>query len=305
MEYPADDLTAARSLQIFMYLYMSMVTFWTYDYICSLHEEWTFLLRSRWTKVKALYITARYAPFLIATVSLYVAMAPTDNTNECQMLMDIITSLSLISLTCSECFFVLRTYALWNKNRIILVTMLSTLLAVIVSIFIIGFTATATSYRSCSHLHSLLFAHIHSAFTATSNVIPGCRRNTDSFSFSIPFILLSVFQLVLVSLTLVCVIQSWRSTKGPLYAILVKHNIFYYTCGLLLSTVNVLAPVLLVLPLSDFLSYFLPEAFEVFILAILATRMHLHLWRMDQQVDDPDIVVWISMSDMSPADRTV
>ncbi|KAG1862599.1 hypothetical protein DFJ58DRAFT_725430 [Suillus subalutaceus] len=149
--------------------------------------------------------------------------------------------------------------------------MLSTLFAVIVSIFIIGFTATATSYP-------------------TSNVIPGCRRNTDSFSFSIPFILLSVFQLVLVSLTLVCVIQSWRSAKGPLYAILVKHNIFYYTCGLLLSTVNVLAPVLLVLPLSDFLSYFLPEAFEVFILAILATRMHLHLWRMDQQVDDPDIV---------------
>ncbi|KAG2043597.1 hypothetical protein BDR03DRAFT_1087759 [Suillus americanus] len=264
-----------------------MATFWTYDYICSLHEElkWTFLLRSRWTKVKALYITARHTPFLIATVSLYLAMAPNDNTNKCQMLMDIITSLSLISLTCSECFFVLRTYALWNKNIIILLAMLSTLFAVIVSTFIIGFTAAATSY-------------------STGDAIPGCRRNASSFSFSIPFILLSVFQLVLVSLTLVCVIQSWRSTKGPLYTILLKHNIFYYTCGLLLSTVNVLAPVL-ALPLFYFLFYFLPEAFEVFILVILATRMHLHLWRIDQQVDNPDIAVWISMSDMSPTDRTV
>ncbi|KAG1890409.1 hypothetical protein F4604DRAFT_664441 [Suillus subluteus] len=275
---------STRSLQIFMYLYTSVATFWTYDYICSLHEEWTYLLRSRWTKVKALYITARYVPFLIATMNLYVAVAPTDNTNECQILMNIITSLSLISLTCSECFFVLRTYALWNKNRIILVAMLSTLFAVIVSSFIIGFTATATSY-------------------STGNAIPSCRWNSGSSSFFVPFILLFVFQLVLVSLTLVYVIQSWRSTKGPLYAILLKHNIFYYTCGLLLSTVNVLAP-LLVLPLSDFLSYS-PEAFEIFILAILATRMHLHLWRMDQKVDDPDIVVWISISDMSPADRTV
>jgi hypothetical protein len=67
---------------------------------------------------------------------------------------------------------------------------------------------------------------------------------------------------------------------------------------------NVLAPVL-VLPLSDFLSYFLLEAFEVFILAILATRMHLHLWHMDQRTEDSDIIAWLSMSDMPPADRTV
>ncbi|KAG1809138.1 uncharacterized protein BJ212DRAFT_1484642 [Suillus subaureus] len=69
-----------------------------------------------------------------------------------------------------------------------------------------------------------------------------------------------------------------------------------------LSTVNVLVPLLL---LSDFLSYFLPEGLEVFILAILATRMHLHLWHMDQHVDGSDIVVWVSMSHTSPADRTV
>ncbi|KAG1785453.1 uncharacterized protein HD556DRAFT_1314234 [Suillus plorans] len=37
---------------------------------------------------------------------------------------------------------------------------------------------------------------------------------------------------------------SWRSTKGPLQAILVKHNIFYYVCGLFLSAVNILVPAL-------------------------------------------------------------
>ncbi|KAG2040854.1 hypothetical protein BDR03DRAFT_68183 [Suillus americanus] len=124
MEYSANDVTAARSLRLFVYLYTLMATFWIYDYICSLHEEWTFLLRSRWTKVKALYITARYVPFLITTMNLYLTMAPN---NTCQISISIVTPLSLISLGCSECFFVLRTYALWNKNRILLVVMLSTL----------------------------------------------------------------------------------------------------------------------------------------------------------------------------------
>jgi hypothetical protein len=77
---------------------------------------------------------------------------------------------------------------------------------------------------------------------------------------------------------------------------------------------------------TQFLSYFLPEgcalptsvsriptdhtlkhtySFEVCILSILATRMHIHLWHMDQHADGSDIVAWISMSDMSPADRAV
>ncbi|KAG1809142.1 uncharacterized protein BJ212DRAFT_1484645 [Suillus subaureus] len=161
--------------------------------------------------------------------------------------------------------------------------MLSAIFAVTVSCTIISFTPIMIS-------------------SSTAIVIPGCPQSLGSFSFFMPFVLLFVFQLVLISLTLVRVIQSWQLVKGPLYAILVKHNIFYYACGLLLSAINVLVPLL---PLSDSLTDLVPEDFEVFILAILATRMHLHLWHIDQHVDDSDTVVWISMSDMSPADRAV
>ncbi|KAG1837110.1 hypothetical protein DFJ58DRAFT_156150 [Suillus subalutaceus] len=243
--------------------------------------KWTFLLQSRWTKVKVLYIIARYVPFLIPIVNLYLAVTPNEDNNKCQISIYVITSLSLISFICSECFFVLRTYMLWNKNRIILVTMLSAIFAVAISSTIISFTPVMTSY-------------------STANVIPGCQ-SLASFSFFMPFALLFVFQLVLLSITLVRVIQSWRSVNGPLYAILVKHNIFYYVCGLLLSAVNVLVPLLPFDSLTDLV----PEDFEVFILAILATRMHLHIWHMDQHVDDSDTSVCIPMSDMSPVDHTV
>ncbi|KAG2040878.1 hypothetical protein BDR03DRAFT_69406 [Suillus americanus] len=40
--------------------------------------------------------------------------------------------------------------------------------------------------------------------------------------------------------SLIRVIQSYRTAKGSLQAVLVKHNIFYYTCSLFLLAVNVL-----------------------------------------------------------------
>ncbi|KAG0701929.1 hypothetical protein DFH29DRAFT_924602 [Suillus ampliporus] len=90
-EYSAGAVTAARSLQTFTV--SSAATFWTYDYTCSLHQELTFLLRSHWTK-------------------------------KCQMLNNICSCFSFISIICSECFFIIRTYTLWNNNKIVLGGML-------------------------------------------------------------------------------------------------------------------------------------------------------------------------------------
>ncbi|KIK38895.1 hypothetical protein CY34DRAFT_366145 [Suillus luteus UH-Slu-Lm8-n1] len=67
-----------------------------------------------------------------------------------------------------------------------------------------------------------------------------------------------------------------------------------------LSAVNVLAPVMF----SDAAFYSLLEDLQAFILAILATRMHLHLWHIDRHVHGSEILVCMSMSDMSSADRT-
>ncbi|KAG2355428.1 hypothetical protein BDR07DRAFT_1493213 [Suillus spraguei] len=146
--------------------------------------------------------------------------------------------------------------------------------------------------------------------------IPGCYRTSSSVELYLPFILLFVFQLGLVSLTLIRTIQNWRTTRSALYTALVKHNIFYYACGLLFSALNFIVPIIFpnVRKLADPLQYdrvidishsqspyhaFL-EDFEVFILAILATRMHLHLWRIDHPVHDFDAPIYIPMSNMSP-----
>ncbi|KAG2032398.1 hypothetical protein BDR03DRAFT_49083 [Suillus americanus] len=277
----------ARSLQSLAYICVSLATFWAYDYICSFHEEWNFLCRSRWTEVKVLYIIARYVPFLLIITDLYLNFSPNKNPKKCKILIGIYLSCGVISLACSECFFVLRTYAFWNSNRIVLVAMLSTLFATIVTFINIG-------------LRAIVASHV------TTSVVPGitgCHRSSPSVEFSMPFLLFFFFQLGLVTLTLIRVFQTWRtSSGGTMHAILVKHNIFYYACGLFLSVLNVLAPVMY----PDPAYYGLLGESQVYILAILATRMHLHLWHIGQPaVYDSESValVSISMSDMPSADR--
>ncbi|KAG2743820.1 hypothetical protein P692DRAFT_20838111 [Suillus brevipes Sb2] len=115
-----------------------------------------------------------------------------------------------------------------------------------------------------------------------TSVIPGvtgCYWSSRGVQNSMSFILLFVFQLGLVSLTLIHVIQRWRMTKSHLHAILVKHNIFYYACGLVLSTINAL-----VLMLVSYYTYHAFEDLQFSVLAILATRMHLQLWHNDRRV---------------------
>ncbi|KAG2144510.1 hypothetical protein DEU56DRAFT_206210 [Suillus clintonianus] len=279
-EYSANDIAAARSVQVYTYLYTSMATFWTYDYTCSLHQEWTFLLRSRWCKVKCLYVVTRYVPFLLFTGHLYMNFIPNENSDKCQLLNNICSGFSLISVSCSECFFVLRTYVLWNNNKIVLVSIVTAFLAVVISSISFSFATTATAPWTTSAIPG----------------ITGCYQSSAVIQLFIPFILLIALEFGLISLTLIRAIQSWRSTNNRLYVVLVKHNIFYYACGLFFSTVNVIA---LLLFHYGYESMF--QDFQFIILAILATRMHLHLWHADRRAHGSSGLVFIPLSDISSA----
>ncbi|KAG1846203.1 hypothetical protein DFJ58DRAFT_747244 [Suillus subalutaceus] len=212
-----------------------------------------------------------------------------ESPNKCGTMIFIYSGFFQMSITCSESFFVLRTYALWNNNKVILVAMLSALLAVVLTSIGSRFTTIASSYVTISMIPG----------------ITGCYWSSHSVQF-LSFVLLFVFQLGLISLTLIRVIQSWRTTNGHLHDVLVKHNIFYYACVMIIgpkvfSGMNALVPMLV----SNSVYYTILEDFQAFILATLATRMHLHLWHIDRQVHGSDALIYVSMSSMSPADLTV
>lgn len=142
-KYSTDAIAAARSLQVFTYIYASMATFWTYDYACSIRKEGIFLFCSRWSRVKLLYIVTRYVSFLLFSAHSHRNFVPDEISDTCQSVNNICSSLSMVSIVCSECFFILRTYVLWNNNKVVLAVMLSTFATLIVGSIVAVFSATA------------------------------------------------------------------------------------------------------------------------------------------------------------------
>ncbi|KAG1836132.1 hypothetical protein DFJ58DRAFT_190596 [Suillus subalutaceus] len=205
---------------------------------------------------------------------------PKENSDKCQLLNNICSCFSMISVSCSECFFVLRTCALWNNNRIVVVTAVVTFLAVVVSSIGFAFGTTATAPWTTSAIPG----------------ITGCYQTSAVVQLFIPFLLLIGLEFGLMSLTLIRAIQSWRSTNSRIYTVLVKHNIFYYACGLFFSGVNVLT---LLLFHYGYQAMF--QDFQFIVLAILATRMHLHLWHTDRHAHGSSALVFIPLSDISSA----
>ncbi|KAG1899679.1 uncharacterized protein F5891DRAFT_1278744 [Suillus fuscotomentosus] len=322
MVYSTDDIAEALSLQSVKYMHASMATFWTYDYACSLHEEWTFLLRSRWTKMKYLYIITRYLPFIFLAMGLSIYFTPNENLGKCRVLENTQSGLGVVLVIVSEIFFILRTYVLWNKHKILLVAILFTFFTFLVASFCIVF-ATGVS-ATCTRSHPLAFhdhLNILFSFTDTTSAIPGitgCYENSTSFQCFIAFLLLSVFELGLIVLTLIRAMQNWRINSGGLYVVLVNHNISYYACGLREFTiVRAVFPYSAVIILfsevfsvtniiitSLFLQYYSYQTIlygvQCIMLAILATRMHLHLWQVNRHpYSSTSTLVHVPMSDIS------
>ncbi|KAG2054147.1 hypothetical protein BDR06DRAFT_1008095 [Suillus hirtellus] len=284
MEYSTDDVAAARSLQFATYIYTSMAAFWTYDYACSLHEEWTFLLRSHWSKMKGLYIVTRYLPFILLITDLYMSFTSNENPVKCGMLANTSSGFGMLLAVCSECFFILRTYALWDRNRILLAAILGTFFS---------FLAASVSITVDTTV---------SAAYATSPIpgITGCYQSSTSDRIFIPFLLFSVFGLGLMILTLIRAIQNWRINPSRLYVVLVNHNIFYYVCAFLFSVMNMFTSLLLQDTYRTVLN-----GFQFLTLAIVAVRMHIHLWQTNQHlVRGSSGLVHIPLSDISFANVT-
>ncbi|KAG0693037.1 hypothetical protein DFH29DRAFT_1041979 [Suillus ampliporus] len=257
-EYLSDtDIAAATSLQTYtMDDSCTTSTYATYDYACSLQEEWTFLLGSRWTKVKGLYIITRFMPFVILATNLYLNFTPTENANKCQTLINIDLSFGLISATCSEAFFALRTYVLWNNNRFVLAAMLTGFLPKLV---LDASVRVSSQDPLVLALRLMPPHHMQPARSRVSQVAQAVPTSTSRLFSCLRFN------------------WSWRTANGPMYTVLIKHNIFYYACGLFFSAVNVLTSLLL-----EYQYHSMFQDLQLIILAILALRMHLHLWQIEE-----------------------
>ncbi|KAG1791659.1 uncharacterized protein HD556DRAFT_1383852 [Suillus plorans] len=94
---------------------------------------------------------------------------------------------------------------------------------------------------------------------------------------------------------MLCSAFNWRINSSRLYVVLVNHNISYYACGFVFSVTNIFASLLLQWSYETIL-----YNCQFIMFPILATRMHLHLWQVNQHPhDSTSTLVHVPMSDIS------
>ncbi|EIW86198.1 hypothetical protein CONPUDRAFT_140867 [Coniophora puteana RWD-64-598 SS2] len=295
---------AATSYQTFNYVYVSVAALWVYDYVVTLDVEISFLRYSYVRRIKALYLATRFLPFAMLGIHLFrvlpvcsaahrlftartVNLDPGESEAMCNLYDDVSSGLSLLIVLCSESLFILRTYAVWKCDKRILALILASFIIAIVLTVVVSFLPSVPG---------------SSYIILPGAQVTGCFLLYPAVFTSIPYILLIAFEIELIILNIVQGYRVRRETKGRLFGILLQHNLFYFTCGLLFSILNVAIALTTQYGYSTMF-----ENLQVIIHAILATRMHRMLWIRNEnrsshsRWQDSTTVVNIEMLPMTSA----
>ncbi|KIJ66648.1 hypothetical protein HYDPIDRAFT_26084 [Hydnomerulius pinastri MD-312] len=262
--------------------------------------EIAFILQAKWGKVKLLYLLCRYLPFVLLALDSFQVLQPTLPMSKCETYYELNSWLEGITLVSSECMFILRTYAIWERNRRVLLILMCSFFAFLIPVIFI-----MTKYDSSTIITEPPVPNITSCYNAGQNDV-----------IVVAYVLLVVAELGMACLHFfqifpiysriaeILLFTLYRSIKhyqdhggrSQLLHILIQHNIFYFACGLFFSLLVILSiaflPVCLAfntgfLMISDISTIKDPYGdmtsnLQVTIHALLVTRMHLDLWKADR-----------------------
>ncbi|KAH7924143.1 hypothetical protein BV22DRAFT_530194 [Leucogyrophana mollusca] len=261
--YDPADVAVGQNLQVLNYLLVSFVTLLAFDYIINLEHEVAYLFNAKLSISKCIYLVCRYVPLVLSGVQWPLSLASNIDMNACSTLFQITTWLTLIILSCVECIFLLRTYALWSCSKRVLIVLLSSLAAAVIPVI----TVLAVYQSSIFDLFS----------QPPIPFISSCYQQGLEYAFFVCYLLLLVFETEIFLFTIYRVHVHCRHARGSLLKILAKHGVLYFVFSLLFSVTNIL--VIFLLP-SYYSSVF--GVLQTLAQALLATRMQLSLWKADQ-----------------------
>jgi len=101
------------------YMLVSAVAAFIYDYILVLHLEIRLIWFSRWSYTKVFYLIIRYIPFISLVLALHNQMSLDPSLKTCKRTYPVEIWLTLLEVTFVEIVLCIRTWAVWNRSRII------------------------------------------------------------------------------------------------------------------------------------------------------------------------------------------
>ncbi|KAJ8088108.1 hypothetical protein PM082_013659 [Marasmius tenuissimus] len=236
-----------------------------YDTIITFDQEYRYIWQRKWHFLEILYFCIRYTPFIDTTIAVYKRLDPTFS--KCDGLGTFTTIFSGFGVGLSELILMIRTYALYNSSRRILVFFVVLWLSVGGVSFwaITRWTHSADSYVQI--------------FPPEATTSVTCYLGRASNIGLVCYLSLLAGETVIVLMTTWKALSTWWTTAhelsfktSPLIVSLHRDGILFYFCILPFTIVNVIA----VLRLPEGLLLIADTPLRI-VHSILACRLVLHV----------------------------
>ncbi|KAF7361215.1 hypothetical protein MSAN_01153600 [Mycena sanguinolenta] len=197
-----------------------------YDLACTLDQEILYVWPRPWSMSTALFILNRYLPFVDTFLSLsakFTRISP----EECLMRNETVAWLSVIGILLSEGILMLRTYAIWERNRNVLIFLCALALGVAVP----GIAFTHMETKSLQYVRS-------------GPEVLGCTLAHAGTALIFAYLLIMISETAIAILTAVKAYRDLRRSRIPWILKLYRDGMLFYVYLLLISIANVMVPIM-------------------------------------------------------------
>ncbi|KAK7064583.1 hypothetical protein R3P38DRAFT_2825400 [Favolaschia claudopus] len=253
----------AQRLQLVKYFCAASLTLQGYDWLICLDREVKTVWASPWRGPKILYLLARYIPFINLSCALYYYVAYEPSELVCRRTDAVATWFTALGIIVSEAMLIMRTYAVFDSSKKILIFLLVLLL------FLIGAALPTTEI----FIRSLQYGK------PPIGTINGCYPVSGSEIIFVAFVAILLFETVIVALTVWSAFKHYRRSSSRLVKVLYRDSLFFFLCIFSITLASVLVAALLPIDYADLL-----DRLQSTIHSIVSARIIFHL-RTQHQSD--------------------
>ncbi|EJC98779.1 uncharacterized protein FOMMEDRAFT_149117 [Fomitiporia mediterranea MF3/22] len=195
-----------------------------YDYLLTFEDERTLIWPSNWSAGKVLFVLTRYLPFVDLSITASHHFRTGLTPEECSLAYKSAAWLINIGIIIAELILVLRTWAIWEKKRVVLVLLIAWGVANLVP----DLATMALFLQSIE-------------FTPLPGGLRGCLITSGNTLLIGDWIILMIYESILLLLLVIKGIQMYKELgKSSLYLALFRDGAVFYVYIFTLSVTNVI-----------------------------------------------------------------
>ncbi|KAA1476604.1 hypothetical protein DENSPDRAFT_843611 [Dentipellis sp. KUC8613] len=217
--------TTLEKLRVVTCFYLGSFTLLAYDYFLTLPDEVEVVWGFHWTVSTPLFLLNRYIPFIDVSLAVYSGTGLNISGATCHALYSAVGWMVLCGLGISETILLLRTWAIWGKDKMI------------------GYSLGILLAMSCVAMSIVLGKYLKSVKAASidqiSPILRGCLITDFDRLQYICFAIALGYESVILFLTLIKGVQELKTSKSHLVVSLYRYGILAYLLIFVSSVANV------------------------------------------------------------------